>query len=310
MTMYQPPAQAYQPSPGYGTPPPAGVPGQPVPGQQVMPPAEIKWSGLATGGGKVPVVCFIGRLIDIVEDPRQYGLYLMEKYDQVQILESPAPWPWATIDIPIKYSDKENSGWGHHVTSAKALGLATAATNLAMAKAELVGKIYEMRQSAQSYGENQAGQAMTGDVWRFVRIVQPGAPMVTPQPQYAVPPAVAPAPVNPAALAPAAPATPAIPPAVDPAIAAALVAAAVPLTPAVAPVINVAPDPSDTPAIRAKKLLHGRALNEFLAVALPDELLKSDPALVNSIFDGSLVLGLKSSGQVVMGPDLKFTVVG
>ena len=277
-----------------------------------MPPAEVKWSGLATGGGKVPVIAFIGRLVEIVEDPRTYGLYLVEKYDQVQILESPVPWPWATVDVPIKYSDRENSGWGHHVASAKLLGLAVAATTLAEAKADLVGKMYEMRQSAQSYGENQAGQPMTGDVWRFIRIAMPGQAQQFPQPQYAVPPAggvpgaqpIAPAPV-PAAVPPvqaAPPVAPVPPPApVPPAV-------VTPPPPAV--VFDTTPLPTDTAAVRAKKLLSGKALNEWLGVALIDDIIKADAGFINSIYDQSFIVGLKGSNQAVQGADGKFQITG
>ncbi len=311
----QPPQPPQYGAPIAGTPPPVGVPqyGAPPTQPQMGPPPEIKWSGLSVGGGHVPVVCFIGRLTDIVEDPRTYGLYLIERYDQVQILESPSPWPWATIDIPIKYSDKEGSGWGHHVTSAKALGLAQTAVNLAQAKAELIGKIYEMRQSEQSYGEDRiTGATMKGDVWRFVRIVQPGMPQVLPQPQYAQPAgvvAVAPAPA-PQPIAQVAQPIPVQQQQPQQAIAPEAIAPAtvVPI-PSTVVVVDLVPNPTDTPAVRAKKLLHGRALNEWLGVALMDEVIKVDSAFVGSIYDQSFILGAKASGQVVQSADGKFQVI-
>ena len=330
--VYQPQPQYPLPPAGYGAPPPPPQPQQygapPLGVVPVnLPPAEVKWSGLQVGGGKVPVIAFIGRLTDIVEDPRQYGLYLVEKYDQVQILESPVPWPWATIDIPIKYSDRESSGWGHHVESAKVLGLATQAVNLAQAKAELVGKMYEMRQSEQSYGEDRnTGVAMKGDVWRFVRIAVPGAPQAFPQPQYAQPapiqplpapapaavqpqPAVAPAPA-PAPMPAPAPAPVALPVADATAVPAPAPAPVVPIPAALPGVINITPAPDDTAAIRAKKLLHGRALNEWLGVALIDDKIKADPAFINTIYDQSFIVGVKASGQVAQGTDGKFVVTG
>lgn len=303
MVMYNPQQGQQQPvygqQPTYGQPP-APAYGAPSPTQPMnMPPAEVKWSGLSTGGAfKIPVVAFIGRLTEVLKDASsQYGLRIIEKYDQVQILESPVPWPWATVDLSIKYSDREASGWGYHVESAKTLGLATQAATLDQAMAELVGKVFEMRQSAQAYGEDkQTGQAMTGDVWKFMRMVQPGQAQSFPQPQYAVPPAQstpAPGAPAPAPIPSAAPAAPAP------------VAAAAP-TPAG---FNPTLDPSDTASIRAKKLLHGRALNEWLGVALIDDKIKAEPAFINTIYDQSFIVGLKASGQVTQGADGKFAVV-
>jgi len=286
------------PQGGYGQPPQPvyGIPPGVMPGPSMSAP-EIKWSGLSTGGAfKVPVIAFIGRLTAIVEDAgSQFGLRLIEKYDQVQILESPAPWPWATIDISIKYSDREESGWGRHVASAKVLGIATQAPNLAAAKAELIGKMYELRQKDETYGEDaKTGQTFHGDVWRFVRVVQPGQAQTFPQPQYVQPqPTPVPAPMAPQPVP--APAN---------------------VTPSPAPVpsgtpagLNLTPDPSDTAAIRAKKLLNGRALNEWLGVALIDDRIKADPAFINSVYDQSFIVGLKASGQVTQGADGKFQVV-
>lgn len=251
-------------------------------GQQ-MPPMggavpDVKWSGLSTGTNKVPVIAFIGRLVAMDYDTQsQFGLKIVEKFDQVQILESPVPWPWATIDLPIKYSEKESSGWGHHVTSAKAIGLAQNAANLDQAKAELIGKVYEMRQSTQSYGEDKEGKAMVGDVWRFVRIVPLGGAA---QPHYATQ-----APQTAMGTPPMATATPG------------------------AAHFDTNPQPTDTAPLRAKRLLHGRTLNEFLGVALIDPIIKSDAAFMNSIFDQSFIVGIKSSGQAIQGQDGKFSVV-
>jgi hypothetical protein len=271
-----------QPPPQYGGVPagaPAyGAPGAPPP---MMPPAVVKWGGLSSGGSnKILVVCFIGRLVDMVNESQTYGLYIREKYDQVQILESPAPWPWATIDVPIKYSDREESGWGRHVGSAKALGLAINVATLDEAKAELIGKVYEMRQKDESYGEDsKTGVAFHGDVWRFVRIVPAGG--VQPQVQYAtVPPVAQPVPAPQSQAAP---------------------------TPAVPGLSTLLP--TDTAPMRAKKLLQGRTLNEFLGVALIDEVIKADSSFVSSIFDQSFIVGLKASGQVILGTDGKFNVV-
>lgn len=304
MTQYQqPPYGQPPPPPPYGAPPPqyGGQPpplqyGAPPVGMVPMgPPAEVKWSGLSTGGAfKIPVIAFIGRLTEMLEDASsQYGLRIIEKYDQVQILESPVPWPWATVDISIKYSDRESSGWGYHVESAKAIGVAQQAVNLAQAKAELVGKVYEMRQSSQSYGDDATThQPMQGDVWRFVRIVQPGQAQAFPQPQYGIP-------------------TPVVQPVQQPVaqpVAQAVVPAPVPVPMPIATFVATL-DPSDTPAVRAKKLLNGRALNEWLQAALMDDTVKADQAFINSIYDQSFILGLKASNQAILGPDGKFQII-
>lgn len=315
--VYQQQPQQYggQPQPQYGqqvaTQTPQGGYGAGASAGPAMPAPEVKWSGLSTGGAfKVPVVAFIGRLTDIVEDfGSSFGMRLIERYDQVQILESPAPWPWATIDVSIKYSDREESGWGRHVASAKQLGIATNAPTLAAAKAELIGKIYELRQKSETYGEDsKTGNPMHGDVWRFVRVIQPGQGQAFPQPQY-----VQPTPVG-VAQTTAAPGTPTSPPAnvVQPQPAASPITAPAP-QPSPAPQatagFNLVPDPSDTAAIRAKKLLHGRALNEWLGVALIDEKVKADPPFINTVYDQSFIVGLKASGQVQLGADGKFQVI-
>jgi len=267
--------------PHYG--PPSYEPLVPnVPPQQ---PAEVKWGGLSKGGlFKVPVIAFIGRLADVQYDTQsQFGMRIVEKYDQVQILESLAPWPWATIDISIKYSEREDSSWGRHVSSAKALGVAQDASTFDQAKVELCGKVYELRQAEENYGEDQhTGQKFKGDVWRFVRIVGQGGVALPAQPIQGV-----------LQYVPPTPTTPVVPTTVQPTVGFSSVLA-----------------PTDTSAVRAKKLLHGRALNEFLGVALVDSVIKADSALVNSIFDQSLIVGLKASGQVVLGPDGKFQVIG
>ncbi len=306
----------------YGTSVPVAQPYGAPPAGAVMPQPDVKWSGLSTGGAfKIPVICFIGRLTEMVYDTQsQFGLRIIEKYDQVQILESPVPWPWATLDLSVKYSEKESSGWGRHVASAKTLGLAVNATNLDEAKADLVGKMFELRQQDESYGEDQkTGQAFHGDVWRFVRIVSlTGAPAPAPQAQYVAPaPVVAPqpvavAPVPQVPLAPAPAPTPVVTPVPAPVPIVAQPVA--PLAPAVAApvaptgVFNTAIAPSDTAPIRAKKLLHNKALNEFLGAALIDDIIKADTAFVGSIYDQSFIVGLKASGQATLGTDGRFTI--
>jgi len=271
MVYQQSPYQGYEPSEPRGT--------QPV---QMQP--EVKWSGLSTGSAfKIPVQAFIGRLVSMTIDTEsQYGFRIVEKYDQVQILQSPSPWPWATLDFSIKYSNREESGWGRHIASAKALGLATNAATLDEAKKELIGKTYELKQQEESYeGGRQRDQVMKGNVWRFVRVVEPSV-HTTP---YVVPP-VAPPVVPPVAPSPAPP----------------VVQGVLPID---AP---NALDPGDTPEVRAKKLLHGRTLNEWLGVALVDEKIAGS-AVVNSIYDQSLIVGLKASGQVVQDADGRFQVI-
>ena len=306
MVYQQQPQQQYGGQPQYGAQPPAQQYGAPAPqsaGMGMAQPPEIKWSGLETGGAfKIPVIAFIGRLTEIKKDyASQYGLRVVEKYDQVQILESPVPWPWATIDLSVKYSSKENSGWGHHVASAKALGIAAQAPTLDAAMAELVGKVYEMRQVQQAYGENDKGEPMHGDVWKFMRVVQPGMAQSFPQPQYAQPVQVTPSPapaVGTVFQQPQQAVYPIPAPTAQPGP-----------TPQAPAGFNPAISPADAPAVRAKKLLHGRALNEWLGAALIDDKIKADSSFINSIYDQSFIVGLKASGQVVQNPDGKFQVI-
>ena len=266
----------YQQSPYQGYEPSEPERREPQPTMQ----PEIKWSGLSTGSAfKIPVQAFIGRLVSMTIDTEsQYGFRIVEKYDQVQILQSPSPWPWATLDFSIKYSNREESGWGRHIASAKALGLATNAATLDEAKKELIGKTYELKQQEESYeGGRQRDQVMKGNVWRFVRVVEPSV-HTTP---YVVPPVVPP---------------------VAPLPAPTVVQGVLPID---AP---NALDPGDAPEVRAKKLLHGRTLNEWLGVALVDEKIAGS-AVVNSIYDQSLIVGLKASGQVVQDADGRFQVI-
>jgi hypothetical protein len=249
---------------------------------------EVKWGGLQKSGTKIPVTAFIGRLADMVLDAGgQYGLQIIEKYDQMQILESSAPYPWATLDIPIKYSDREESGWGRHVASAKGLGLAQNAATFDQAKGELVGKVFEVKQMEETYGEDkQTGHPIKGFVWRFVRIIsgQVGVMPQAPQQQVYVPPQT----VQPVPQVPQ---------------------QAPPVQPPVQAGFNTQLLATDTAPIRAKKLLHGKALNEWLGAALTDDKIKADPAFTNTIFDQSFINALKASGQAILGTDGKFTVV-
>lgn len=296
MVYGQQPQQPVQP---YGAQP-VQYGAQPMP-QNIQP--DVKWSGLSTSGAfKIPVIAFIGRLTEMVYDTQStFGLRVVEKFDQVQILESPVPWPLATLELSVKYSDREESGWGRHVGSAKALGLAQQANTLDQAKAELIGKIYEMRQTHENYGEDsKSGQTLTGDVWRFVRVVGAGG-QATPQPQYAQPvaPAVpAPAPTQPQVATVVMPTTQQAP-------------APQPATAIPQPMAGFDATllPDDTAPVRARKLLHGKALNEFLGVALIDDKIKADSSFVNSIFDQSFIVGLKAAGQAVQEADGKFRVV-
>ena len=306
------------PQPNYGQQPPMapGYGQQQPPAQQQMPPTEIKWGGLAKGAQKIPVIEFIGRLVDMqLDTANQNGVYINESYDQVQILESPAPWPWATVGpIGIKYSDREESGWGRHVSSAKELGLAVNAMTFDQAKADLIGKTFRMRQADENYGTDQkTGQTFHGNVWRFKQVVgqggstgyqpPPQTPVPMPQPNFPQPPYAPP--VNQQQVPqPPVYQQPYVPP-TNPQVPAPQQQQQAP-----APAgFNAMPLPTDTAAVRAKKLLHGRALNEFLAVALVDPIIKADPAFVNSIFDQSFIVGLKAQNQVSLGADQKFTVI-
>jgi len=291
---YNPPQQQQY----YGAPqPPQPMQGQQPPYQQhgyappqAMPsPEQVIWSGLEQGAAaKIPLTRWIGRFDSYGFDSAFGNLRVVEKFVQVQVLETTAPWPYATCDVPIKISTKEDSGFGRHITSIKALGLTLRAKTLKEAMDELIGKTFEVVKVMESYGENRAGEAMQGEVVRFVRIIQVGgvsmgqqqSPTMMQQPQYMAQPPV---------MQQYAPPTPQYAPAP---------------APAPRPVVQTTaefdtnPSPTDTPSIRAKKLLHGKTLNEFLGVALLDDVVK-DPQFINSVFDQSFLVTLKASGQVV-----------
>lgn len=290
--------------PGMGTMgPQAPAPGIPMD-------AEIKWSNLDSGGVlKTPLKKFIGRFDSYKKEEHFNNLYVCYKFSNVQVLDTDAPWPYATADIYIKYSNRENSGWGKHVESVKGLGLAQTASTLDAAIADLQGKVFEVHKDIESYGTDKAtGNNMQGEVFRFVRIIQPGVPQ--PQPQVQQTPVAPPSPpVQPVQTTPPQVAqvpTP-VAPAMDPAVLAALQAAgAIPaMAPSPVPTtvqptgfdLNVKPD--DTPYNRALKLINGRNLNEFLGLALTDDRIKSDDEFVKSIYNSGFVNSAKHAGQIV-----------
>jgi len=275
--VYQPPTSG-----GYQPPTPTGgyvPPGYQPPTAQQMP--FPRWSGFQSAGGyRIPLLRFIGRLDGWGWDTQsQFGARVLLNFSQVQPLEMTSPYPWATATLSIKHSDKENSSWHRTVASAKELGLAVNAPTLEEAMKEMVGKLYEMRQTmGESFGEDREGKELHGDVWRFVRMV---SGMVPPS-------------VFPTTMAP-----PVVPP-------------VAPVVPSAQPTLDLTPATTDTAPIRAKKLLHGRNLAEFLSAVLIDPLIKepSNAGFFNSILDRSFIAALVSSGQAVLDPATQvYTVV-
>jgi hypothetical protein len=270
---YGAPQQPYQPQP------------QPVPLQYGQPPSvvsgppEVKWSGLQTGGGfKSPLGRFMGLLAGHVYDTQaKFGMRVVLKFVQVQVMETTAPWPWPEAEVSVKYSDSEGSAWGKLVKSAKDLGLAIQAQSFDEAMKDLTGKFYEMVHTPnESFGEDKDGKPMLGDVWRFARVLQPMAAQPQMQQQYApVQQQMAPAPVG---MQPQ---------------------AQVQVVQQAQPVVTGGLDPNDSAPIRAKKLLNGKNLASFLGVALTDPVIKApqNAAFINTIFDQSFIAGLKASGQ-------------
>ena len=283
--VYQPPQQ----QPGYQQPPIVRTGGYVPPGYQ--PPAQQmpspRWSGFQPAGGyRISLLRFIGKLDSWGWDTQsQFGARVLLNFSQVQPLEMTSPYPWATATLSIKHSDRENSAWQRLTASARELGFGA---NIAIddprafekAMGEMMGRLYEMRQTTgESFGEDREGKELHGDVWRFVRVVTGMVP-------------------------PSAFSAPMAPPVAPPAVA--------PVVPPAQPTLDLTPTPTDTAPIRAKKLLHGRNLAEFLSAVLIDPVIKdpTNAGLFNSILDRSFMAALVSNGQVVLDPTTQvYTVV-
>jgi hypothetical protein len=311
----------------------------------------VKWSGL-TKGNKLPINRAIGTMQRFYYDTQsQYGLRVVFVMGDPgwQILASDAPWTERSMEISIKYSEKENSAWGEFVGSAKSLHLAEQAMTMEAAAGDLMGKCFEVEQVEKDYGEqkegDQKGTTMKGSVWHLLRIVPlaanpvntqqfvpPGFPApqatvtswpVSPdgrwklnpssnqwEPNNPIPPPAPAAP--PVPVAPPVPQMPPIPPAPPMAPPVPVAPMAPPIPPAIPGTFDSSLKPDDTPHIRAKKLLHGQTVNGFMGLALIDPIVKSDQQLVNAIFSQSWFIGLKSSNPTQVSQDAqsgKYTVL-
>lgn len=292
---------------GAGVPPMSGMPQQwPASSPMGMPPftpapiPDIKWSNLSTGGAfKIPIGRFIGKLNSVGKDfDQKHGnMYVVFNFTDFQILEANDPWQQPVIPVRVKYADSTNSSWGRTVESAKRLGLAKAAGTLDEALGELVGRWYEMSQTFnESFGEDAQGKTLAGNVWRFFRIVDPTQVFAQP-PQYAQPQQYA----QPAMAQPMAQTAPTPMPTQMPQQVAQTVAAPVAPMAQAAPAAQPAAAPQmETPQTRAKVLLHGKSFGDFLVAAMNDNVVKSDPAFVNTILNQTFVKGLVDSGQAVV----------
>ena len=256
-------------SPGFGgTPGVTGTPPRP------------SWHNIRSGGGP-PVQELIGLVNSWSTEPNRFGRYKFNLHlGSIQVLAADAPYPYSEVTIGINYSDTPtlNSGWGLFGQSiAHALGLELEEVDVDALKGKWV---HLCRRDKINFGTNQQGQALIGNAWELVELVQPGQVV---QPVYSV---------NGTAPAPSATQQLTTP-----------VASTVVITPIATPAVVVAPAMPNSPLARAKELLHRKDLATFFQQALGDPLVRTDPALVNSIMTQAFTGGLIQSGDVVRGAD-------
>lgn len=294
--------------------------------QLVQPMSKPSWRGLQ-GGGTTPVGEFVGTVGSWGLAQSQYGQQVVFKINQAQILHTDTPFPYAELDLSIKYSEAQNSGWGKFGESiARALGISMEVLDID----QLIGQVIHcVRNDNYTFFVDKSGQAAIGSYWELVQFVQPGTsvPSIFAQknPVTGVPPnsnsAAAVPPMPPPALA--TPSNPGIPTPVIPTvpipapIPVPVVPVAVPLAPPVAPavpvpatpVIPTAPDGNNAEEV-AKQLLHGKTLSEFYRDAMQNPEIRANPSISQAIVMQAYVEGLKAQGVATENPDGTFSVVG
>jgi hypothetical protein len=258
------------------------------------------WQNMKGGGGaKTPVEEIVGQCYDWRLEANRWGsndVTLM--FNQCQILKSDTPFPYAEWELAIKYSDNANSGWGIFGNSAAtALGIDIELLDIDLLKTRWI----HLLRSEEIFGDDAKAAPLPdgtqpkikGFVWRIIEFVQPGQPV-------AAVAQMAPAPI-PMVAAPVAVATPVVN---GPAPAVAVATPPVVVAPVVAaPVAGLSPDQ------QALELLHGRDISSFFQVAVPDVIIRTDAALVNSILSNAFVTTKIASGDVVRNDDGTHTVV-
>jgi len=151
-------------------------PGQPQEPQQpfTLPEgAKPTWRGLRSGE-RTPLKEFIGRMVGYTVEPSDFGgTNIVIRYDNLQVMQADAPYPYAHGEIQAKYSDRTNSAWGRLGRSfATALG-----TDIEQMDIDhLVNQWWHMtRLDNQEFGKNrQTGAVLLGTVWTAALYQQMG----------------------------------------------------------------------------------------------------------------------------------------
>ncbi len=296
--------------------------------QSVQPMQKPSWRGLQ-GGGQTPVGEFVGTVGSWSLAQGQFGQQVVFKIHSAQILHTDTPFPYAELDLSIKYSESQNSGWGKFGESiARVLGISMEVLDID----QLIGQtIHCVRNDNFTFFVDKAGQAAIGSYWELVQMVQPGqsipsiyaqknaggalGPATNPNGTPAIPiappitPPTAPVPAIPTPIVPTAPAPVTTPIATQPTPVPIPepVPAVVPATPA-QPAPVVTPDGSNAEQV-AKQLLHGKTLSEFYRDTMQNPEIRANPTVSQSIVMQTYVEGLKAQGVVTENPDGTYSVL-
>lgn len=287
------------------------------------------WQGLKTSQNfNNPVEEVVGQIVDwrIELDNFQNNQVIL-KFAQCQILKMDAPYPYPDWELSIKFSEHENSAWGFFgLSAAEALGTSIELLDIDLLK----GRWAHVLRTPHDYGPDKAKESspgvparIMGVVYRIVKFIEPGtavtsvAPVapVAVAPVAVVAPVQAPAPIAaPVAMPAAQVMAPAVAPVAVPVAAAPVAVATAPVAVAEAPVAVVEtpaiPGAQPTPEDQALTLLHGKDIASFFQVAVPDPIIRTDPALVNAIMSGVFAQAQITSGKVVKNDDGTHSVVG
>ncbi len=261
---------------------------------------NLKGSGFAS---KNPVEEMVGQLVSWQLVANNFGGNNIEfNFTQCQILKSyGVPYPYAEWTMSIKFSDSQSSGWGIFGTSvAEALGIDIELLDIDLLK----GRWCHILQFEHEFGEDSKAAPdpttglkpkIKGNVFKLVGLIVAGQQVVS------------------VAGTPAAIVSPTPTPAVVAPIAAPVITPAPVVVDGLAPVATIAPPPmvtGITPEQQALSLLHGKDTAGFFQVAVPDPLIRTDAALVNSILSNAFITAQIASGMVTKNADGTHSVVG
>ena len=293
------------PAAGYGAPPAAGAP----PAQSATPTLTAgmnPFKGMKRGGQQTPVQEFVGTLTgcSVGSNGFNQATSIDLQWDQIQVVNSESPYPYPQLFLPIKYSDSLSSGWGvfaESVAEVLQIDLESVDPTLLLSQTFHVCREDWHEFFTKKDPVTGAEEVIRGTVWRVLGLVQPGVTVTSAFIVKTPPPT--------AANTPQAPVTPVVPgvtmPIVQP-------ATSVPATaPAgAAPAVVAAPVAGVTAEQQALKLLHGADIATFFQLALPDQIVRTDANLLNSIFNNTFVQAKIATGEVLLNADGTHTVTG